>query len=108
LLAWAADPACESPEELTTDVVTHAPPFLAVERIADISGEGVAQIVKAFNSLPPASEWQADRVLVFHALMKTTGEEHPQWVVALFFHGCKQAAAMVPGHVFKPLVGPNV
>jgi hypothetical protein len=100
-----ADPACEKPAELVAEVASSAPPFLAVEQIADITGPGVAQIVERFNSLPPVSDYQADEAVIIHALVRTTGEEHPKWVVALFFHGCKQAAAAVPSAAFRPLVG---
>lgn len=103
-----ADQACQSVAELTLDVTSHAPDTLTVERIADVTGPNVAALASAYNALPPASDNQADEVLIFHAVRKDDGREHPQWVVALFFKGCKQAAALVPAAQFKELVGLGV
>lgn len=104
---WA-DEACQSPAEFTAHLETHAAESLSVERIADITGPAAQPIVDLYNQTPPPGDVQADEVLVFHALSRLTGQEHPQWVVALFFKGCKQEAAMVPSSAFRALVGSGV
>jgi hypothetical protein len=102
-----ADGACQSEGDFVTEVVSDANPGLNIGPVATLQGLAVTQVLQAFNDTPPSTSFEADEILILHATRASDGEEHPQWLVALFKDHCKVTAAMVPAAKFRQLVGPN-
>jgi hypothetical protein len=103
--AAATPDACVSEEAFVKGATAGVPEGLSVTVLKVLHDQDAQTVVTAYNQLPPASAWEADSVVIMHAVSKATGDEHPKWLVALFKDGCKVDAAMIPASLLRVAIG---
>lgn len=98
--ADGAPGSCESVETFVAHVAVAAPDY-SVETVTDLRDAAAQDLVAFWNSLPPPSADQADRVVVLRGIARATGIEHPKWVVVLVRGGCVVGKASIPSALLQ-------
>jgi hypothetical protein len=79
--------ACLSATSWMNDVEHHSK-GMTIVTLSDIEGLEAQAIVARINAMPPASDLQADHVVVLGARNQANGDPAPYVLVAFFSHDC--------------------
>jgi hypothetical protein len=85
--ADASKKACLSATSWVSDVKLHSK-GMSVFVLSDIDGLEAKAVVAHINAMPPASDLQADHVIVLGARTEADQEPAPYVLVAFFSHDC--------------------
>lgn len=106
--AAEAPAACQTPADLVAKVQASASDDFTISMLGDFRGEAAKVLIDFYNAQPPQSDFVADEAVILHAVAKSTGAEHPGWVLAIFKDGCKVEAGLFPSAVIKQIMGSSI